>query len=66
MRTRRFAHAANAAMIESPINQPQARQPHMYIGVTCADDHAVVAIEQQIAVETIGPGLHREEKAEQR
>src|ERR1700758_2088401 len=30
----------------------------MYIGVACADDDAVVAIEQQIAVETIGPGLH--------
>ena len=48
-----------------PDHQPQARQPQMYIGVTCADDHAVVAIEQQITVETVGPGLHDEEKSEQ-
>src|ERR1700682_4910425 len=38
----------------------------MYIGVTCADDDAVVAIEQQITVETVGPGLHDEEETEQR
>jgi hypothetical protein len=38
----------------------------MYIGVVCADDYAVVAVEQQIAVETIGPRLHREEKTDQR
>src|SRR5258706_1865994 len=38
----------------------------MYIGVTCAADDAVVAIEQQIAVETVGPGLDDEEETEQR
>src|SRR3978361_1465675 len=38
----------------------------MYIGVTCADDNAVVTIEQQITVETVGPGLHDEEETEQR
>src|ERR1700726_853359 len=38
----------------------------MYIGVACADDYAVVAVEQQIAVETIGPRLRREEKTDQR
>src|SRR5882672_6687259 len=38
----------------------------MYIGVACAHNYAVVAVEQQIAVEAIGPSLHREEKADQR
>src|ERR1700716_2800347 len=38
----------------------------MYIGVACADDDAVVAIEQQITVETVGPGLDDEEETEQR
>src|SRR6202022_5061343 len=38
----------------------------MYIGVACADDDAVVAIKQQITVETVGPGLHDEEETEQR
>src|SRR5713101_2092620 len=33
----------------------------MYIRVACADDYAVVAVEQQITVETIGPSLHRDE-----
>src|SRR3979409_628551 len=37
----------------------------MYIGVACADDYAVVAVEPQIAVETITPGTHRDEKPEQ-
>src|ERR1700730_4376973 len=36
----------------------------MYIGVTCADDNAVVTIAQQITVETVGPGLHHEEGTE--
>ena len=36
----------------------------MDVGVACADDHTVVAVEQEIAVETIGPGLHHEEEAE--
>jgi len=38
---------------------------HMDVGVARADHHPVVAVEQQIAVETVGPGLHREEQAEQ-
>src|SRR6266404_5521916 len=38
----------------------------MYIGITCTDDDAVVAIEQQITVETEGPGLDDEEQSEQR
>jgi hypothetical protein len=38
----------------------------MYIGVACADDNAIVAVEQQIAVETVGPSLHGEEKTDQR
>src|SRR5215471_13199132 len=37
----------------------------MDVGVARADHHPVVAVEQQIAVETVGPGLHREEAAEQ-
>src|SRR2546426_12816743 len=37
----------------------------MDVGVARADHHPVVAVEQQIAVETVGPGLHREEEAEQ-
>jgi hypothetical protein len=49
-------------MIESPIISQRPGSPINI--VACPDDHAVVAIEQQIAVETIGPGLHREEKAE--
>src|SRR5882762_5324297 len=38
----------------------------MYIGVTRANDDAIVAIEQQITVESVGPGLHDEEETEQR
>ena len=38
----------------------------MEIGVAGADDDAVVAVEQQVAVEAVGPGLHREVEAEQR
>src|SRR5437899_4922060 len=38
----------------------------MYIGVACADDHAIVAIKQQITVKTVGPGLDDEEETEQR
>ena len=34
----------------------------MDIGIACADDHAVVAVEQEIAIQTIGPGLHREHR----
>src|SRR5437588_840812 len=37
----------------------------MDVGVACADDYAVVAVEQEVAVETIGPGLHREQKTGQ-
>src|ERR1700687_5010344 len=37
----------------------------MYVGVACTDDHPVVAVEQQIAIETVGPCLYREEEAEQ-
>ena len=38
----------------------------MDVGIACAADHAVVAIEQEIAVETVGPGLHREQETGQR
>ena len=38
----------------------------MDVSVARADDHAVVAVEQQISVEAVGPGLHNEEEAEQR
>ena len=38
----------------------------MHIGVTRADDDAVVAIEQQITVENVRPGLHDEEESKQR
>ncbi len=38
----------------------------MYIGVACADDDAVVAIEQQVTVETVGPGLDDQQEPEQR
>ena len=37
----------------------------MDVSVARADDHPVVAIEQQIAVESVGPGLHREKEAKQ-
>ena len=38
----------------------------MHISVTGADDDAVVAIEQQITVENVRPGLHDEEESKQR
>src|SRR5258708_5679898 len=38
----------------------------MYMGVACADHHAVVAVEKQIPVAIVGPGLHGEEETEQR
>ncbi len=38
----------------------------MYICVARADDDAVVGVEQEIAVESIGPSLHHEEQAGQR
>ena len=37
----------------------------MDVGVARANDYPVVAVEQQIAVETVGPGLHCEKEAEQ-
>ena len=37
----------------------------MDIGIAGTHHHAVIAVEQQIAVETVGPGLHRKEQAEQ-
>src|SRR5215471_6538436 len=37
----------------------------MNVGVARADHHPVVTVQQQIAVETVRPGLHGEEKAEQ-
>ena len=40
-------------------------QLHMDVGVARTDHHPIVAVEQQIAVETVGPGFHREEEAEQ-
>ena len=46
-------------------HEPQDRQPDMEIGVARADDDAVVAVEQQEAIERVGPGLDREVQAEQ-
>src|SRR5262245_65684408 len=37
----------------------------MDVGIARTDHHPVIAVEQQIAVETVGPGLHREEETEQ-
>src|SRR5262249_51927578 len=37
----------------------------MNVGVARSNDHAVVAVEEEEAVETIGPGLHREEETQQ-
>ena len=37
----------------------------MEVGVAGADDDAVVAVEQQVAVEPVGPRLHHEVEAEQ-
>jgi hypothetical protein len=37
----------------------------MNVSVARADDNAVVAVEQQITVEIVGPGLHREDETEQ-
>ena len=45
--------------------QPQHGQLDMDVSVARADDHAIVAIEQQISVEAIGPGLHNEQETEQ-
>ena len=36
----------------------------MDVGVARADHHPIVAIEQQIAVETVGPRFHREKEPE--
>src|SRR3981189_37556 len=36
----------------------------MNVGVACADHYSVVAVEQQVAIETVGPRLHDKEKAE--
>ena len=58
--------AGDGAGDGQPDEQPQHRQPDMEIGVAGADDDAVVAVEQQVAVEAVGPGLHREVEAEQR
>src|SRR5262245_59475054 len=41
-----------------PNQQPENGQPHIDVGVARADHHPVVAIEQQIAVETVGPRLY--------
>jgi hypothetical protein len=38
----------------------------MNVGVACAHDDAVVAVEQEVAVQSVSPGLDREEGAEQR
>ena len=45
--------------------EPQHRQPDMEVGVAGADHDAVVAVEQQEAIESVGPGLDREVEAEQ-
>ena len=37
----------------------------MDVGVARADHHPVVAVEQQIAVETVGPCFYREEETKQ-
>ena len=49
-----------------PDQQPEDGQCNMGIGVARPYHHAIVAVQQQIAVETIGPGLHREKEPQQR
>src|SRR5262249_40217773 len=46
--------------------QPKHGQFDMDVGVARAHDYAIIAVEQQITVETIGPGLHSEKEPEQR
>ena len=46
--------------------QPERRQLDMNIGVASADDNAVVVVEQEVAIQSVSPGLDREKEAEQR
>ena len=46
--------------------QPENRQLDMDIGVACPDHDAVVVVEQEVAVQRVGPGLHREIEPQQR
>src|SRR3977135_3581180 len=36
----------------------------MNVGVACTDHYSIIAVEQQVAIETVGPRLHGKEKAE--
>ena len=46
--------------------QPENWQLNVDIGVACPDHDAVVIVEQQEAVQRIGPSLHREIETQQR
>ena len=66
VRQRILANEAMAAAAASADEQPQDRQLDMEVGVAGADHDAVIVVEQQIAVEHVGPRLQREEETEQR
>src|SRR6195256_6020065 len=36
----------------------------MNVGVACTDHYSIITVEQQVAIETVGPCLHGKEKAE--
>src|SRR3981081_4102718 len=36
----------------------------MNVGVACTDHYSIIAVEQQVAIETVGPRLHGKEEAE--
>ena len=48
-----------------PDQQPEDGQCNMDIGVARPYHHAIVAVQQQKAVETIRPGFHREKEPQQ-
>ena len=65
-RRRMLAKATMAPTAARTDEQPKRRQFDMNVGVSCADDDAVVVVEQEVAVQSVGPRLDHEEKAEQR
>ena len=60
----RLAHDTRAANGRKPDQQPEDRQL-VHIRVACPHHDAIVAIQQEIAVQPIRPRFHGEEDAEQ-
>ena len=66
MRSRTLTQAMMVAATATPSEQQEHRQPDMDIGVAGADHDAVVVVQQQVAVQHVGPRLHREPETQQR